>query len=101
MHTIYNSEGSGQSVIRERESRLPGHNGENSCQDEEEILYRVSQVLLHHPVGAGQAGALVSVTNTVVDQAKPHIEEDGHEEGCHLYPGLVRVDEIYYEEGEL
>ena len=83
------------SYIRERESCLPRHDGENSCQEEQEILSRVSQVLLHHPVGTGQSGALVPVTNTVVDEAEPDIEEDGHQEGRDLYPGLVRSNGIF------
>ena len=88
------------SYIRERESCLPRHDGENSCQEEEEILGRVCQILLHHPVGTGETRALVTVANTVVDEAKPHIEEDGHEEGCDLYPGLGRINGIVREGGE-
>ena len=80
----------GLPVILEGEGCLPRHDGENSCQKEQEILSRVGQVLLHHPVGTGETGALVTVANTVVDEAEPDIEEDGHEEGCDLYPGLVR-----------
>ena len=88
------NEGSGQVRSLERDSSLPRHDGENSSQEEEEILSWVSQILLHHPVGTGETGALVAVTNTVVDQAKPHIEEDGHQEGCDLYPGLGRSKAI-------
>ena len=86
--------------MRERESCLPRHDGENSCQEEEEILGRVCQILLHHPVGTGQSGALVPVTNTVVDEAEPDIEEDGHQEGRDLYPGLERSNGIFSQVGE-
>ena len=85
----------------EGEGSLPRHDGENSCQYEEEILNRVSHVLLHHPVGAGETRALVAVTNTVVDEAKPDIEEDGHQEGCDLYPGLGGVNAILGGEREI
>lgn len=65
---------------------LPWNEYEDGCKDHDEVLGRICEMVLHHPIWVCQA--ITSCTNCIVDETKSNIDGDWENYGTPLDPVL-------------